>query len=68
MNTREDAILDTGESALQLSDFIVCHHWWLFIGVSSSLQVQVVEGILLRPLQGKIKCDKFNIIIKHIEA
>jgi len=35
----------------QLSDFVMRHNRWLFIGVPSFLQVQVIEGILLRSLQ-----------------
>lgn len=35
----------------QLSDFVVRHNWWLFIGVPSFLQIQIIEGILLRSLQ-----------------
>lgn len=55
MNTGEDVVpsrADTGITALQqVSDFIVYHYWWVFIGISSSLQIQVIEGILLRSLQ-----------------
>lgn len=63
MNTREDSLLSgtDGNVALeQLSNFIVYHRWWLLIGVSSFLQIQVIEGILLRSLQGDTKSGKFT--------
>lgn len=54
VNTREDSFpsrTDGNVALEQLSNLIVYHRWWLFIGVSSFLQIQVIEGILLRSLQ-----------------
>lgn len=67
VNTRQDFFpsrTDRNVGLEQLSNFIVYHRWWLFIGVSSSLQIQVIEGILLRSLQGETNSGKFPKQIK----